>query len=61
MITVDQLRANYPKWTIHTQMAIGVAAWRNVWVLYKGNAANILLAGNLDELASKLADQEVYK
>jgi hypothetical protein len=60
MITVDELRATYAKWTIYTQMAIGVAAWRNVWIPTKGAAANILLAGNLDELASKLAEQETY-
>jgi hypothetical protein len=59
MISADELRNTHGRtWEICTDLAIGVAAWRRVWVEYRGSQVNVLVAGGLDELAEKLRRQE---
>lgn len=60
MISLSVLRDTYGRtWEIRTDLVIGVAAWRRVRVAHQGTQVNVLVAGNLDELACKLKIQGV--
>ncbi|TMR98883.1 hypothetical protein [Nonomuraea basaltis] len=58
----DELRETYCRtWEICTDMAIGVAAWRHTYLTpaqLGRHKLNVMCAGDLDELAKRLADQE---
>ena len=58
----DEVRQKYrDRWVVCTGLAIGVAAWRKNYLppgALVGNRFNVVIAGSLDALARKLAEQD---
>ncbi|MFI9598181.1 hypothetical protein [Nonomuraea sp. NPDC052265] len=59
MTTVEELRDAYGKtWEIEPLPTYGAAAWRKIERPRIGHWLNTVIAGSLDELAAKLAQQD---
>jgi hypothetical protein len=62
VITLEELQGRHRwTWEISTELLSGVAAWRYTGVtpaMYQAGLLNVVLAGDLEELAKQLAQQD---